>query len=77
MYKIKVKNVPQNILDEIGGIRIVMGGSYATFDYEMDAVEDADLIEKIAILTFWNKNVRNVLHPALSVIDHKQKIKIF
>jgi len=46
MYKIKVKNVPQNILDEIGGIRIVMGGSYATFDYEMDAVEDADLIEK-------------------------------
>ena len=46
MYKIKVKNVPQNILDEIGGIRIVMGGSYTTFDYEMDAVEDADLIEK-------------------------------
>ena len=46
MYKIKVKNVPQNILDEIGGIRIVMGGSYATFDYEMDVVEDADLIEK-------------------------------
>ena len=37
VYKVKVKNVAEDLLEEIGGIRIILGGSYTTYDFENEA----------------------------------------